>query len=99
MKVIFERSGGFAGIVLVTTVDTETLSPDEGNHLRQLMQATNFFSLPTTIVPISSQPDRFHYKIAAEDGIHHHTVQFSESVVSDQLRLLVDWLTEISRSR
>ncbi len=99
MKVTFERSGGFAGMLMTATVDTEILSTSEAEQLRQLIQATNFFHLPSKIVSASSQPDRFQYKIIAEDGNRHHTVQVSESVISEQLRSLLDWLTEMARSQ
>lgn len=99
MKVTFERSGGFAGILMTATVDTEILPTSEAEQLHQLIQATDFFHLPSKIVSASSQPDRFQYKITAEDGNRHHIVQVNESVVSDQLRLLLDWLTEMARSQ
>ncbi len=99
MKITFERSGGFAGIVLTATVDAETLRTNESIHLHQLMQAANFFNLPTTIAPTNSQPDRFQYKVTAEDGNRNHTVQVNESVVPDQLRPLLIWLTEVARSQ
>ncbi len=99
MKVTFERSGGFAGIVMTTTVDTETLPTAEGEHLHQLMQTTDFFHLPATIASPNSQPDRFQYKVTAEDNGQHHTVQVSESAVPNQLRPLLNWLTEMARSQ
>ncbi|MCY7276133.1 MAG: hypothetical protein LH702_20945, partial [Phormidesmis sp. CAN_BIN44] len=93
MKVTFERSGSFAGMLMTATVDTEILPTSEAEQLRQLIQATDFFHLPSKIVSASSQPDRFQYKITAEDGNRHHIVQVNESVVSDQLRSLLNWLT------
>ncbi len=69
MKVTFERSGSFAGIVRTAKIDPELLPTDQGDHLCQLMQATDFFHLSTTIAPTNnSQPDRFQYKIIAEDA-------------------------------
>ncbi len=99
MKVTFERSGGFAGIIMTTTVDTETLPTAEGEHLCHLMQTTDFFHLPAMIAAANSQPDRFQYKVTAEDGSQHHTVQVSESAVPNQLRPLLNWLTEMTRNQ
>ena len=99
MKVTFERSGGFAGTVMTAKVNTETLPTIEGEHLHQLVQTANFFRLPAKIASSHSQPDRFHYKVTAEDGSQRHTVQVSESAVPDQLQPLLNWLTEIARSQ
>ena len=99
MKITFERSGGFAGTLMTTKVDTETLPTPEGGHLRQLMQAANFFHLPAKIAPSHPQPDLFQYKVTAEDNGQHHTVQVSESAIPNQLRPLLNWLTEIARSQ
>ncbi|MCY7276739.1 MAG: hypothetical protein LH702_24150 [Phormidesmis sp. CAN_BIN44] len=98
MKVTFERSGGFAGMLMTATVDTEILPISEAEHLCQLIQATDFFHLPSKIVSASSQPDRFQYKITAEDKTCHHTVLVSEAIIPDGLKPLLDWLTEIARS-
>lgn len=86
-------SGGFAGMLLTAPVDTEILPTSEAEQLRQLIQAKDFIS--SNIVSASSQPDRLHYKIIAEDDDRHYTVRVSESVICKQL----DWLTEIARSQ
>ncbi len=65
MQITFERSGGFAGLITTTTVDTATLPASEANQLRLLVEAANFFQLPSTIAP-GSQPDRFQYQLTIQ---------------------------------
>ncbi|NDJ16949.1 protealysin inhibitor emfourin [Myxacorys almedinensis] len=93
MRVTFERSGGFAGLMLTTSLDTATLPPSEANQLRQFVQAANFFQLPTEMSS-ASQPDRFQYDIAIDDGKRHHAVRVGESSVPESLRPLIDWCME-----
>ncbi|MBD2461796.1 hypothetical protein H6G89_12125 [Oscillatoria sp. FACHB-1407] len=98
MQISMERSGGFTGIPLVVTVDTVTLSPAEAEHLRQLVNAADFFRLPEAIAD-TPQPDRFHYQITVQDNGQHHTVSVSESAMPAGLRPLVQWLTAAARRR
>jgi hypothetical protein len=38
MKIYFERSGGFAGMLSSTTVDTQNLSSKEANEIKNLVE-------------------------------------------------------------
>ncbi|NJR50895.1 MAG: hypothetical protein HC780_16305 [Leptolyngbyaceae cyanobacterium CSU_1_3] len=96
MRVLFERTGGFAGLVMTATIDTATLLPPEANQVCQLVAAADFFNLPATIAS-PSQPDRFQYQITIEEGDRHHTVQVDESVMPDRLSPLVEWMLEAAR--
>jgi hypothetical protein len=96
MRILFERTGGFAGLIMTTTIDTNTLSPTEANQVRQMVEAADFFNLPATIAS-TSQPDRFHYQMTVEESDRHHTVQIDESVMPDRLSPLVEWMTEAAR--
>jgi hypothetical protein len=66
MRIYYEQSGGFAGIDISTTVNTDSLPADEVNKIQDLVNKANFFSLNS----VSSQPetgaDYFHYKITVE---------------------------------
>ncbi|MBW4539964.1 MAG: hypothetical protein KME43_12590 [Myxacorys chilensis ATA2-1-KO14] len=96
MRVTFERSGGFAGLIVTTSVDTATLPATETEHLQQLVQSANFFGLPAEI-PAAAQPDRFQYEITVEDGNQHHTVRVGEASVPESLRPLLNWCMEKAR--
>ncbi|MFB2876752.1 protealysin inhibitor emfourin [Floridanema aerugineum] len=95
MRVIFERSGGFAGIRITKTIDIDTLPESERNQLQLLIEAANFFKLPENITSANPQPDRFHYQITVEKSQRQHRVIVSEQAVPDTLRPLLEWLMRV----
>ena len=59
MRISFERTGGFAGIIKKTTVDTDTLPPNEASTLARLVEVADLFRLPEHITLPNLQSDRF----------------------------------------
>jgi hypothetical protein len=98
MRVLFERSGGFAGIPLTLTIDLANLSPDEATQLNRLIEQADFFNLPTTISS-AAKPDRFQYRVTIEGGDRHHTVSVGETAAPDTLKPLLNWLVEFARKQ
>jgi len=45
MKIHLERSGGYAGMIMSTTVDTKTLSSNEAKELQNLIEKSHIFEL------------------------------------------------------
>lgn len=97
MQISLERSGGFTGIPLTVTLDTETLAPDRATQLRHLVEAADFFHLPSTL-STSAQPDRFEYAVTVREGDRSHTITVSEAAIPAPLRPLLDWLMATARS-
>jgi len=46
MHILFERTGGFAGLKLKASLDAESLPPQQARRLRKLLQQSRFFKLP-----------------------------------------------------
>ena len=92
MRINFERSGGFAGMVISKVVDSTSLSPDKANQMRQLVDAADLFRLPSTITSRTTQPDRFQYRLTLEDNGKQHTVEVGEQAVPGTLRPLLEWI-------
>jgi len=97
LRISFERSGGFAGIMMKTTVDEKDLAPDEAQELRQLIEGADFFNLSKKIMPRSPRPDRFQYELSLEESGRQHTVTLSEETLPEKLKPLVRWLMEKAR--
>ncbi len=97
MRITFERTGGFAGITLSATIDTENLAAHEVAELLQCVERADFFNLPERIVPPSLRPDRFQYKVNVQDERGRHTITVSEEVMPPDLKPLIQWLTEAAR--
>jgi hypothetical protein len=100
MRIYYEQSGGFAGIDINTTVNTDSLPTDEVNKIQDLINKANFFSLNS----VSSQPetgaDYFHYRITVEmddDNTNKngqkksHTLEIYDPVPA-QLKPLIKYL-------
>ncbi|MGZ4848610.1 MAG: protealysin inhibitor emfourin [Halobacteriota archaeon] len=93
MHVCFERSGGFAGMRLSTTIESDSLTHDDQQRLADMVAASDFFHLPPHITAPSPGPDRLHYTITIESEDKRHTVVVDEQVVPATLRPLIKWLT------
>ena len=99
MRISFERSGGFAGISMTTSVDTATLRATEANQLRRLVEAADFFDLPPKITSPTPQYDSFEYNLTVEANGKQHTVMVSESAVPENLKPLIAWLTDAAHRK
>ncbi len=96
MLISLERSGGFAGISKVMEIDTANLPQNKAEEVSMLLEAANFFNLPTYILPESNQRDRFQYTLTVENKGSQHTVTVAESVIPEDLKSLIDWITNNS---
>jgi len=98
MKIYFERTGGFAGIRMAATVNTESLSPEQARELRDTLDAAAFFDLPARIESPALEADRFRYKLTVEAEGRRHTVEVGEAAVPEALRPLLQHLMAAARS-
>lgn len=98
MRIHFERTGGFAGMRMTATVDTESLSPDEARDWREMVDAAGFFDLPATITTPTPGADRFQYKLTVEAEGRRHTVEMGEAAAPEALQPLLQRLTAVARS-
>jgi hypothetical protein len=97
LRISIERTGGFAGVTITTTVDTADLPPDEAQKLRQMVDEADFFNLPGKITSRSPQPDRFQYELKVEENRRQHAVTVSEEIMPPKLKPLVKWLMDAAR--
>ncbi len=99
MQIDFERSGGFTGIPLTVSVDTDTLSANEAYELKELVTVSNFFSQPAKITPSTAGgADQFSYKLTVKENRRQHTVETNEASAPAMLRPLLQRLTKMARS-
>ena len=98
MRIEFERAGGFAGMRMAVTVETETLSPEEARELQALLDAAHFFDLPAVMTAPARGADRFIYRLTVEREAQRHTVEMGEAAVPETLQPLVQRLTALARS-
>ncbi len=93
----FERSGGFAGISTSVEIDSKTLSTEESEELKQLIDRSGFFAHHKNEGTPGNMPDQFQYKISIECEGEKLTLEFGESKVPESFRPLIDYLTQKAR--
>jgi hypothetical protein len=98
MKISFERTGGFAGMRMVTTVDVDSLPASEAAMLRKLVADVDFFNL-SEIPAGKAIPDGFQYAITVEGDGKQRTIQVAEASIPDKLRPLLKDLSVRARSQ
>jgi hypothetical protein len=96
MHIDFTRSGGFAGMRLSCSVDTDQLSTDQATELDKLVDNAAFFELPDKLVPEQPRPDRFEYRVNVEQGDKQHSVTVSDAAAPESLRPLLNYLTTLA---
>lgn len=98
MIIEFQRKGGFGGVTISTTVDTNKLSSEESKKIQSMVEASNFFNIESNInaSEIKGSADLFKYKISIKnnDGKTKHTLETTDLNMDDRIRPLVDYLQE-----
>ena len=98
MKISYRRTGGFAGMVMSFDIDTETLSKEQAEEIKELVSAADFFALPESIPASGLGADRFQYKLTVETGEEQHSVDVGEAAVPESLWPLLEKIRVLSRS-
>jgi hypothetical protein len=98
MKISYQRTGGFAGMVISFSIYTDELSSDEIEELKNLVAAADFFELPSKIESNELVPDQFQYIIAIETDEQQHTVEVGDVAVPEKLGILLNKLRVLSRT-
>jgi hypothetical protein len=92
MKIHFERSGGFAGISTSVTVDSNSVSFEEQNIVKNMVDTARFFELPSETPLPKRGADYFKYKIRVETEEKSHTIKTNDMTMPSELRPLVNYL-------
>ena len=98
MIIHFERSGGFAGIIMRTHIDLDALPPDEAEGLMAMIESSGIRNFePATVNKNTS--DQFSYALNIETGDEKRSLLFSEGQITDELKPLIEYLIRKARSR
>jgi hypothetical protein len=98
MRIEFERSGGFAGMRLSTSVDTGDLAPGDATLLESAVEAADVAQLPRRLVSGAPGADRFQYHVVVEQGDERYEVDVGEAAIPDSLRPLIEHLSTLART-
>jgi hypothetical protein len=95
MKVRFDQSGGFAGLLRGCELDTSTLPPDEAKQLEMLVKASE---MPATGEFLSnSSRDLHQYEITIEDGASIRSVIMDDESLPASAKPLVGYLKKCAK--
>ncbi|MBO9367161.1 MAG: hypothetical protein J7555_00210 [Chloroflexi bacterium] len=94
LKIRFERRGGFTGIPLRIHLEEKDLPIEAQMRLRELLQA---HALERHSRPSTVGADRFTYHLTVINEDQEHTFEFSESEMSEEVRSLVEYLSQAAR--
>lgn len=98
MKIRFQRSGGFAGMMTDVDIDAYSLPDQEREELATLVSRSEFFALPPTMIDTSAMgADRYNYEITIEIDGRTHTVETTDGSAPPTLVPLLNWLNGAAR--
>jgi hypothetical protein len=89
------RSGGYAGLNLVASVDTQHLPPDAASAVHDALDRVDLGSLSSPALP-PGMPDRYQYDLTVTAGDRRHSLTFHEPGVPPELQPLVDALMPLA---
>jgi hypothetical protein len=92
IRIELERSGGFAGISLRTSIDTNTLPPDEAREIARLVDRIDFARLVRRAPRPARGADRFQYDLTVQQGAARHHLSVPEGAVPTELKPLLERL-------
>lgn len=96
MKIKVERSGGFAGILSSTEMDTDKLPSSIESTVRELLDRRK--TTPTKSQrPTKGAADYHNYKITIQNGKKNHVIECSEFGMDDNVKSLVSYMQKNSK--
>jgi hypothetical protein len=99
MKIQFERSGGFTGMPVKVTVDTDFLPPETAHGFLEAFSAARFFELPEKLTFPAQASDQFVYTLTVDDEDRHHVVEMADTAVPNPLQPVLHALTLMARKQ
>jgi len=102
VKVMLERSGGFAaipGLSRAIVVDTSTEPPAVASELEGLVEAAQIPTRPRHVPAPSGAADHYTYRLTVERAGHTDVVQFPDPIADQALQALVARVQELDRDK
>jgi hypothetical protein len=97
MQIRFEKSGGFAAIRRPPKIiSVDSLPERDAAEWRRLIEAADFFNLPSVIPPGHGR-DLFQYAITVDLDGRQHCVRVSEGAVPAPLQPLLERLQQAAQ--
>ena len=92
MRIVCERSGGFAGLTTRTEVDSETLTAAQKRELKTLIEQSQLLDQPAKKHKAKAVADGFQYDLTVTTEEAERTLTLNDGTVSEDMLALLDWL-------
>ncbi len=100
MRIVCERSGGFAGLTTRTEVDSETLTAAQKRELQRLIEQSQLLDQSAKRSGKQSGKKRqakavadgFQYDLTVTTEDAEHSLTLNDGTVSEDMLALLDWL-------
>jgi hypothetical protein len=99
MRIDFERSGGFANLMLTCHLNTDGMPKDQAEELMKLVDSSGVFDLQQSdVTPAAGggPPDVFLYRLSLSDGSRQKTLSFNDVIAPVSLRPLLVLLQKLA---
>ncbi len=96
MQILYQRTGGFAGLRINGKIDLEELEDEIVEKIERLLEKSEFFELPERLESPPQAADQFNYTITVESKKGVHSVTFCHPV-SESLGELSELLFRLMR--
>ncbi len=90
-RISFHRSAGIIGQEMDIYLDLDGLPAHEALTLEGLVGQSNFFSLPENLLALTT-PNEFQYTLTVQARSGRHTIQVTDTSITQPLRHLIDEL-------
>ncbi|MGD8406678.1 MAG: hypothetical protein PVJ21_23680 [Anaerolineales bacterium] len=95
-KILFERTGGFMGRKVSTSLDLNELPEEQSKALGNMLDDADFFALPADLTQ-PAMPDEFTYNITVIGDESQHSVRCGDTTAPNDLRPLLEELSRRAR--
>ena len=92
MRITLDRTGGFMGMRFSTTVDTDSLPPEEADSLRAMVQSAGLLAEKPHVSSSPGHPDQYGYMVTVVERDKTYATSVQERDVTRELRPLLDLL-------
>lgn len=100
MRIYFERSGGFTGMHLATTIDTNRLPPEDAARLLEALEESGLLEMSAGALESGVEPgvDQIVYEVKLEVGSYEQTYCMSDETAPESAQPLFRQLTRLARN-
>jgi hypothetical protein len=99
MHIIYEKTGGFAGITISKSFNLEDLPQKDAWRIKTLIDQIDFSALPSNFDKADGIPDQYNYSITVETEEWTHTIAASDSSAPSEVQPLIEILNTLSRKQ